>query len=488
MIRTVLRRLVVLSCLATLLIPIAAGQSTDDVPRATQTFVIENARIVQAPGRTIERGHVLVRGGLIEAVGPDVAIPPSAERVQGDTLTVYAGFIDGLAHTGLTQPDEAERAEQPERPGAPSFERAGILPARDVLDAYDPANRTVAAWREAGFTAAHVVPHGQMLPGKGALVLLGKGEAADQVVRRDASTLLQFEGAEGRVYPATTMAVIARFRDLYHEAARREQLDQRYEADPTGMERPPYDAAHAALFPIVEGEQPLFVRTSDALEIHRAIALQKELGFSMVLAGLQGAHNALDALEQADAPLFVSLDLPEAPDTSAADTVAAGEVSTALDSTRVVTPEQPGSFFVSDKRTHSYEDADAELENLKARQLLEREQYYALPANLRASGLPFGFSSLNTEAGDVHDHLRLMIEHGLAEEAALAALTTDAAAQLGIDRQLGTVEAGKMANLVLTDGSYFDEDTKVVMVVIDGRRYELDASADTPPAGSNASR
>ncbi len=472
--------------------PDARAQSDDEeIPLVTHTYAIEGARIVQAPGQVVARGTVVIRDGLITAVGAigeDAPIPFDARRIDGDSLVVYAGFIDGLSHTGVDMPAENEDEEEVENPGDPPYDRAGIQPDRAVRPLLDPSDSRVEQLREAGFAAAHVVPEGDMLPGSGAVILLAGDTPSAMVLKEDASLFMQFESAGG-VYPATPMGVIATMRQLYHEAERRRTLEDRYAEAPRGTERPPDDPVHAALFPVLAGRTPLFIQTEDALEIYRALSLHEELGFSYALTGLHQAFDALDALQQTEAPLFLTLALPEEPDDEPEEETAAPDSVPAADSAKVITPEPPGTFFRRDLRTRTYEDLDEERENLLARRRLSLQQYYETAADLHEAGLTFGFTTAGADPGDLREHLRLMIENGLPEEAALAALTTDAAALLGLSERLGTVEEGKIANLVLTSGPYFDEDTDIRYVFVDGRMFEIEEEAEgeageAEPAGT----
>lgn len=468
-------------------------QDPDEVPTATRTFAIEDARIVVAPGEVIERGTVVVRDGLIMAVGEDAPVPYDAERIAGDSLTVYAGFISGLSHAGIPkQRGGDEERPDVERPGAPPNDVAGIQPQRNARAMLDPEESALGDLREAGFTAAHVVPRGEMLPGSGAVILLAGDRPGQMVLDEDASLFAQFEGA-GRVYPATDMAVIATLRQLVREERRRQSLGERYTDDPQGLPRPGHDDVYDAFRPVLSGEKPLFFFTEGALDIHRALRLQEELGFPLALAGLQQSFAATGALQETDAPLFLSLALPEEPDdqpaaeadSAAADTTgpASDTLAVGQDTAKAVTPEAPGSAFIRDFRTRSYEDADDERENLLARRSLFAERYYETAATLREAGLRFGFSTMDADAGDLLGNLRTMVEHGLSEEDALAALTTNAAELLGLSRQLGTVEEGKIANLVVTGAPLFEEDAPVRYVFVDGREFEYDAGGGSgaPP-------
>lgn len=485
--RALLRSLFALCLVTACTLPVAnraVAQNGDEVPTVTHTYALENARVVQAPGDVIEHTTVIIRDGLITAIGSDAAIPFDAQRIAADSLTVYAGFITGLSHAGVETPDSDEEQQDVENPGQPPNDRAGIQPDRHARAMLDPSDNDVESLREIGFTTAHVVPTGDMLPGSGTIIQLTGDDANNMVLRGDASLFTQLEGASG-VYPATSMAVIAKWRQLYHEAERRKQLDARYDENPQGMERPPDDPVHNAFFPVIDGMKPVFFRTEGVLEMYRALALQEDLGFPIALTGLGEGFRDIDALKQADAELFLTLNLPEKkdkPKQAKPDSTAAPG-----DSASMATPAQPGSAFMRDFRTRSYQDTDDEKKNLEARQALVREKYYENAAALHDAGLRFGFSTADTKASAIRSNLRTMIEHGLPANAALAALTTQPAEMLGLSRQLGTVEEGKIANLVVTNGPYFDEDTKVRYVFVDGQKFEIEEAAPAASGGEEGS-
>lgn len=470
--------------LAFLAAPVAApvaAQSVDDLPPVTDTYALTDARVIQAPGQVLDPATVLVRDGLIEAVGTDVSVPYDAREIDADSLVVYAGFIDGLSHAGVQRPesgsdDEEDGNEAEVDPGDPPTDRSGIQPDRSVRSFLAPDEKTLEALRKIGFTTGHVVPEGRMLPGSGAIVQYGGASAGDLVLEPKPSLFAQIQPADGYVYPATDMAVIATMRQLFREAARRQNLQEAYRENPDGRRRPPRDPVHNALFPVLDGSLPMAFYADDALSIHRVLTLQRELGFPLLLAGLAESHAALESLETADAPLFLTLDLPEEPARSAeSDTIAAD------------TTDRPSRFYDPDLRTASYRDVSAEAENLELRHAAERKKYLRTAALLEEADLPFGFTTREADAGDIRSHLRTMIEEGLSAEAALAALTTRPASLLGLDRRLGTVEDGKIANLVVTDGSYFDEDTSVRYVFVDGRLYDYASESEEGEVTGEAS-
>lgn len=445
----------------------AHAQDIDDLPSVTDTYALENVRVVQAPGQSLESATVVVEDGLIRAVGSDVEIPYDAHRIEGDSLVVYAGFIDGLSHAGVEMPEEDEEQEDVDDPGNPSPDQAGIQPDRSVRPLLTPDDSDLEKLRETGFTVGHVVPEGDMLPGTGALAFYGGESNNDMFLMSDPSLFAQISSASGYVYPATDMAVIATFRELYREAERRQQLEAEYQQNPVGTQRPPKDPVHSALFPVLDGNTPLAFYADDALSLHRILSLKQELGFPLMLAGLQESHELVDAFDGVDAPLFLTLDLPDEPTRSAEDDTLAAD-----------TTDQPGRYYDPDFRAESFRDRSEEESNLELRHAQERQKYLGTAATLDDAGLSFGFTTREAKPGDVHEHLRTMIEHGLPEETALAALTTRPASFFGLESRLGTVEEGKIANLVVTNGSYFSENTEVQFVFVDGDLYDYSSDRE----------
>jgi hypothetical protein len=447
-----------------------AGAQDYEVPSATDTYALENARVVQAPGEVLESATVVVEDGLIAAVGADAEVPFDARRIEADSLVVYAGFIDGFSHAGVEMPEsDGENGSDGDDvdPGDPPPDAAGIRPDRSVRSFLTPEGSDLKGLRKAGFTAGHVAPEGEMLPGSSAYVFYGGDTASDMILEEAPALFAQIKTAPGYVYPATDMAVIAKMRQLFREADRRQQLVAQYRQNPRGMRQPPQDPVHSALFPILDGDSPLAFYADEALSLHRIIGLKEELGFPLMLAGLQESHELVDALDGVDAPLFLTLDLPDEPKRSAK-----------TDTTVADTTDQPSRYYDPDLRTPSYEDVPAEDTNLELRHAIERQDYLQTAATLHEAGLQFGVTTREAKPGDVRANLRTMIEQGLPEQAALAALTTRPAALLGLRSRLGTVEEGKIANLVVTDGDYFAEDTKVQHVFVDGELYDYSSETE----------
>lgn len=430
---------------------VGMAQQADRPPApATRIFLIQNARIVQAPGKVLEKGAVLIENGLITQVGTNLTAPYDAQIIKADSMTVYAGFIDGFSMIAQSKPKDEPLPRIP-RPAEPTFERAGITPHRDVRSFLKPDENSVEEWRNLGFLAAQVVPYGQMMPGETALILMGGDSPSKMVLIPHLAQAGQFAAAargQGQgVYPSNILGIMAMWRQAFLSAKRNMQYEAQYEKNRMGMSRPEYDPVLTALYPVVKGEQSVAFFTEDQLGALRFLRLRDELGFRGELYGLRNGFEILSTLKTANLPIFLSLNLPEEP-------------KAAADSTK--TPE-------AGKRTEKPSDVAAETARLRQRQTQVRNQYYAQAATFQQAGIPFGFTTREAKSSSIRKAFTLMLKNGLREDDLLAALTVTPARLLGAEAQLGSIEKGKVANLILADGPIFAEKTQIRTVFVDGK-------------------
>ncbi len=431
-----------------------AQVDVEDLPPVSRTYALTNVTIHSQPGQTIEGGTVVIKNGLISAAGRGVSIPGEAIRVDVDSMHVYAGFIDGMSHAGVEEDDEErDRSERTDDPSNPPMDLAGIQPQRMALDLIDPSSSDIEKLRRTGFTVSHVVPEEGMLPGQGALVLLAGQRPSDMQLASSASMLMQFDGA-GRVYPANLLGVSATFKQMMRQAQYAIDHMENYTENPAGMARPAYDQEVMALVPVVKGELPAFFVAPGRKDIHRAMTLQRELGgFPLVLGGLEEGAYVLEDLKAADIPIFLTLELPDEPEKMEEDSTLSEQ-------------EMAERQALFERRQKAYDMA-----------LMQASK-------LQEAGVEFGFVSAGTSEKDIPDHLRrLVAKGGLSEDAALAALTTHPAKMLGLANRLGTIEVGKIANLVVSDGAYFSEDGNVSYVFVDGQPFEVERKKKRNGAG-----
>lgn len=438
-----------------------AQNKAAELPPVTKTFAITHVNVIPVPGTLLEDVTVIVKNGLIVSVGKNLPIPGEAEVLAADSMFLYAGFVGGLSHLGIpraeTPRNQGEERTRPSNPVNPPADVAGIQTDRKAAELFDPSDKSIAAMREAGFTSAHVVPRGKMLPGSGLVTLLGDGKASQLILRENTAQFSQFAGAAG-VYPATLLGVMAKWKELYSQTKYAIDHETAYTQNPTGVRHPAYDPTLRAFYPVVRKEQPVVFKTENVLDIYRAISMQKEMGFSLVLAELKQGWELTDKIKSQNIPVLLSLDLPK-------------EVE-----------EKP----ITDKSDAKPEKEETPAEKEKAdleKNRLEAYKLYASQASaFEKAGISFGFSMLEAKPKDILSQIRIMIKYGLSENAALAALTTNPASILGLSNVMGTVEKGKMANLVITDKPLFAEKSTIKYVFVDGEKYVM----STKPAGSKS--
>jgi imidazolonepropionase-like amidohydrolase len=456
-----------------ILSPLAVfAQEEKELKPVTRTYAITNATIVQAPGRKVENATLVMKDGLIVSVGKGLAIPPEAIIIKADSMFVYAGFIDGLTRAGVNKPKEEPNKEKIKDPGNPPPDRAGITPQNDVRNFLNPSDKSVEELRNLGFTVAQVVPHGNLLPGQGSIVLLG-GKSADQMVLvSNSSFYSELTGASG-MYPTTTMGVMAKWRELYKQASQAKAYQNLYATNRVGLERLGSDRILEAFYPVIDQRMPVLFKSEKMLETQRVFSLKNDLGFSLMIADVKEGWLIIPKIEASGAKVFLSLDLPEEVKKDEKKDEKKDDKKLKADSTKKQEPPKV-------KTT-----ADLEKEALEKRKAEAIANYTSQASAFNKAGVAFGFSSMTAKTKDIHANLRRMIASGLTEDAALAALTTTPAQLLGLSDRLGSIDNGKMANLVISDKSYFTEKAKVRYVFIDGVMYKMDVK-ETKKSDPNA--
>jgi imidazolonepropionase-like amidohydrolase len=444
------------------------AQDEKELKPVTRTYAITNVNVVPTPGKKIDMATILIKDGLITAVGKGIAIPADAIVIKADSMYVYAGFIDGLSRVGVTKPKEEVGRDRVKGPGNPAPERAGITPQNDVRGSLNASDKSIEDLRNIGFTVAQVVPYGNLLPGQGSIVLLS-GKSTDQMVLVSNSSLYsELSGANG-VYPNTTMAVMAKWRELYRQASQAKSYQSLYASNRVGLERPGSDRVLEAFYPVIDQRIPVLFKSEKMLDAHRIITLKNDLGFSLMLADVKEGWPVLSKIKVSGAKVFLSLDLPE--EAKKDDKKSGGKSDKKADSTKAKEVAKPKTA------------ADLERDALEKRKSEAIANYTTQASVFNKAGVSFGFSSLSAKPKDIPANLRRMIAAGLSEDAALAALTTTPAQLLGLSDRMGTVENGKMANLVISDKSYFNEKAKVRYVFVDGVMYKLEVKEENLHAG-----
>ena len=409
----------------------------------TSTFAITNATIIAKPGTEMTDATVVVKNGLIVSVGKNVSIPADAEVIDATGLYVYPAFIDGMSNTGAKRPENPQRPQNLFTPDPPN-DYAGITPENSVVRQIDIASSSIGNMRKVGFGISHTVPYGRMLPGSGSLLLLNDAKHIDEIIMvKDVSLYSQFVGAPG-AYPGNVLGIMAKFRNLYRNAINHKKHVELYAQSPEGMERPSNDRVSYAFHPVISKEKAIMFDTDDMLDVRRALRLKNDLGFNVMLAGIKQGWYVIEDVKTANADVFLSLDLPKKPKDSKGD------------------------------------DISEEVKSLEAKRMEFYEMYVTQAGEMEKEEVPFGFSARGASASKIKTNIMTFIENGLSEDAALAALTTNPAIAFGISDIVGTVESGKMANLMVSTAPYFTKGSQIKMMFVDGDKhlYEVKEKED----------
>jgi len=414
---------------------------------APSVYAITNARIVPVSGPAIARGTVVVRDGIITAVGASVATPADARTIDGTGLTVYPGFIEALGTLGIPAarsggaagggppafgPNAATPA--PASPVSNSLHPVGLQPEVSALDLLRPAADAFTAAHAAGFTTALTAPASGIFVGQSAVISLRDGAAQEILVRSPVAMHVGFGTARGGGFPNSLMGVFAALRQTLLDAQHYGAEQGAYAANPRGMRRPANDPSLEALQAALARRMPVVMAANSQREIERALDLAKEFNLRPIIAGGQEAYLLAARLKAENVPVLLSVNFPARPTAA--------------------------------------RSADADPEPLRV--LRERVEAPRSPARLLDAGVRVAFQAGSGYA-DYLANVRRAVDNGLSREQALRAMTLTPAELFGVENRLGTIETGKIANLTLVRGDVFDRGTRVVQLFVDGTPMEVRA-------------
>ncbi|MEX2571249.1 MAG: amidohydrolase family protein [Gemmatimonadota bacterium] len=438
----------ILSWLVLALLPITVSAQTTPTEGLRQNnsgvHALVDARVVVEPGRVIENATVVIRDGVIEAVGADVSVPADARVWELAGRTVYPGFIDAYGDAGMRT--ELPEADEEDTLRGATYWNPQLRADADAAGEMAREDDRVATLRSQGITVVNAVPQLGMFRGHTAVVSLGEGPVADRVLRPQVaqSLVLRRDSEVSSGYPTSAMGGVAFIRQTLHDADWHERAHAAYARDPQGLRRPEWNAALDALRASARGEQPLLVEVGDEEEFLRALTFREEFPVTLWIRASGSEYLIADQVADAGVPVILPLAFPEEPE--------------------VDRPE---------------EVLDLDLAELR-RWYLAPEN----PARLAAAGVEFSFTTNGLDdREDFLANLRAANAAGLSRDVALAALTTRPAELLGVSATHGTLEPGKVANLVVFDRDMFAPDAAVEDVWVDGRRYEVTEPVRFDPRG-----
>lgn len=457
-----------IACVVFLLVFMAAVNTFGGVDFG-EVYAVKAGRIVTVTQGVIENGTVLIRDGIIQAVGIDIPIPPDAEVIEADTMYVYPGLIDAHISLALTQPKKPEKSDQTQQrqlPAATVAEPSASLLKTDQLavDLLNPKDGKIAKIRETGITTVLTIPDKGIFIGQSGLINLAGENAGEMIVKSPVAMHLAYQRQSG-AYPATLMAVVAYQRQTFLDARHHKLVWDRYEKQKKGRRRPQPNKSLDALIPVLEGRLPIIISANKENEMKRTIKLADEFGLNYIISGATEGRRVIDLLKSEQRPMLVSLNFPKPKD------VTGYTYKLKIEGPSKKKPEKEKE---KPEKKKEIEKEKEKAEKDKKEEDPEKAEIYANAGALHEAGIKFAFTSGGLKKPvDFIKNAAKAIEQGLPKDEALKAMTINPAEIFGVADQVGSIEEGKIANLFVATGDLFDEKTKVKIVFVDGKKFEV---------------
>lgn len=409
---------------------------------------LKGAKLLTITHGTIENGVLIMQSGKITAVGSasTVTIPADAQIIDATGMTIYPGLIDSETALGLTEisaeamtNDLVELSDE-------------IMPHMHTAEAFHAESALIPVARLNGITNAIVAPDsGDTLPGQDSFIQLAGSNATEMLLIRDIAMPLNFTGDErrnkggfnNRKFPSTRMGLAAQLRQSFIDA-------QDYKSKWTEYERKKADAAQSndkdtvknkdkdkskdkpepqapkrdlkleALIPYLEGKKPIVLAAESPSDLQTAVSLANEFKLKFVLNHISHSQPVLDYVASLKVPVIV------------------------------------GPIYEAPKDDERYDTV------------------YSLPAQLYKRGVKIVFASYSAHSvRNLPDQAGFATAFGLPYDEALKAITLNPAEVWGVSDQLGSLDVGKTANVVLANGDPLDVKTDVKQVFIQGRAIPM---------------
>ena len=391
--------------------------------RAPQFHAITGLEIISGPGKRIPNGTILLRDDVIVAVREGRHVPPGAREWDRSGKTAYPGFIDAYGE-GTAERDRSTESLHWNR---------HIRPGRRVAEPVGNDNDLNEKFRRAGILLRLVAPSDGIIKGQSALVSTGSSELPRRLVAEDVATHLRLTIPHSRdrdYYPNSPMGAVA--------LARQAMLDARWYRDAwnafrnqAGLPSPELNRSLALLSQFIDEGKRFIAEASNEQMFLRADRFAREFSLPLIIFGSGREYRRLESIRATGRAVIVPLDFPKPPDVSTRETAAQTSLSSLMHWD--LAPENPG--------------------------------------RLDAAGIPIALTSHGLkDRSEFLKRVRKSVERGLGEEAALAALTIRPAELLGVSAKYGTLQAGKIANLLIAEGDLFQRDGVISEVWISGRR------------------
>ena len=409
----------------------SASAASSTAP-ANETVALKGGKLLTITHGVIENGVVVMQNGRITAVGgAGTAIPSGAKVIDVTGMTVYPGLIDSESHLGLTE-ISADRMTNDEL--EPSDE---IMPHMHVYDAFHAETALIPVTRINGITNAIVAPgSGDTLPGQDSFIQLAGASATEMLTVRDIAMPLNFTGQQRRnqsfesaKFPFTRMGMAAQLRQAFIDALDYDQKLAAYEKKKSSADEKEKDKAGAppkrdlkfeALLPYLHGKKPVVLAAEQPNDLLTALELANEFHLKVILNHVTHSAALVDKIAATGLPVII------------------------------------GPIYEQPKEDERY------------------DAVFKMPAELAKRGVKIACASYDAQnVRNLPYAAGYAVAFGLSPEEALKALTINPAQMWGVDKDLGSLDVGKMGNVVVANGDPLDVKTDVKHVFIQGAEIPL---------------
>jgi imidazolonepropionase-like amidohydrolase len=402
------------------------------LPAATaqngETYAIRNARIVTVTGATIEKGTVVIANGKITAVGASVSVPSGAKVIDGTGLSVYPGMIDSGTTLGLEEIGSVAGGQD-----TSEIEDNNANIHVDV--AIHPASTHIPVTRVNGITTALTAPQGGTIAGQSALINLDGWTWKEMTLKTPVAMHINWPSVgrrRGFDFAALTnprsLPELRREQERQVENLKKTLLDAKAYADAkdarakdASLPKQDVDLKKEALIPVVRGQMPVIVEVQLARDIKRAVEFADEMKLKIIISGGVEAHKVADLLKTKNIPVLIGpvLRFPQNED-------------------------------------DPYDEP------------------FANAGLLSKAGVKIAFQTADSAySRNLPYHAGMAAAFGLPKEEALKAVTIYPAEIFGVADKIGSIEQGKIANLIVTDGDPLEIRTQIKYLFINGNQVPL---------------
>lgn len=418
--------------------------------RATSgVHAFTNCTLVTEPGKTIENGVLVIRNGMIENAGRNLKVPADAAVHDLNGAWVYPGFIDPYSNYAVPKlPKRKGGNGRPQYNGSrlgPFAWNDAVRPEYLMASGLKPDPKKREKWRGMGFTTINATPNDGIFRGQSAILNLGNGHLSDEILLAKGIQCMSFsKGSSKQSYPSSLMGGIALIRQMFYDA----NWYSKVRDAKKNLPNTPKVETNLSLDALtgIKDKLPSFFECQDLNDIFRARKIGEEFGLSFVYKTSGNEYQRIDDIKKANVKLIVPLKFPEA-------------------------------FNITDP---------TDAREVSLRKMMHWEQAPLNPAILARSKVSFALTTagLKSPEKEFWPALRKAIQHGLSEEDALRALTMEPARMLGLEKILGSLEPGKMANFIVADKNLFaEEKSQVFQTWVNGKEHPNKPFPEVDPLG-----